>query len=710
MKNMPGAVRHDWTLQEIEELYASSLPDLIFSAQQALRAHHDPNKVQMCALLSIKTGGCPENCGYCSQSTHHGSASAGTALMDTEEVLCRAAQAKADGANRLCMGAAWREVQDGPDFERILDIVRRVSAMGLETCCTLGMLTQRQAERLAEAGLDSYNHNLDTSPEYYANIVSTRTYEDRLATLAHVRKAGISVCCGGIIGMGESLRDRLRLLQELSSQTPHPDSVPINMLVRVEGTPLAAAREVDPFELVRMFALTRILIPKAYVRISAGRADLSREVQALCFLAGANSVFSGEKLLTTPNPCSDEDKELFKALKLGRRSEAVKPLGAVLDALKVKGLHRSLPRGFSGLVDLCSNDYLGLSVHPEIRAGMARALESLPLGAAGSRLVRGNHPIFEETEAKFAAFKGTDAALLFSSGYMANIGLLPALAGPEDTIFSDALNHASLIDGMRLSGARKIVYPHLDLAALEDALKKAPGCGRRFIVTESLFSMEGDIAPLGALAGLAQKFSATLIVDEAHAVGIYGEKGSGLLEEQGVRGPVISVNTCGKALGLSGAFICGPKDIIEILVNRCRSFIFSTAMPPHLAAGLQIAVSVAEREKNLRLRLLEFSREARELLQNSGLSIGNSRSQILPVIIGESAAAVRVSEVLRAGGYDLRAIRPPTVPEGTARLRMTITPGLDSRTLKIAVEKLCRAVNEQTSSPQNSDKRRTSRK
>ncbi|OGS08445.1 MAG: biotin synthase BioB [Elusimicrobia bacterium RIFOXYA12_FULL_51_18] len=316
MKSLPGTVRHDWTLQEIEELYASSLPDLVFYAQQALRAHHDPNKVQMCALLSIKTGGCPENCGYCSQSTHHGAASAGTALMDTEEVLRRAAQAKADGANRICMGAAWREVQDGPDFERVLDMVRRISAMGLETCCTLGMLTQRQAERLAEAGLVSYNHNLDTSPEYYANIVSTRTYEDRLPTLAHVRKAGISVCCGGIIGMGESLRDRLRLLQELSSQTPHPDSVPINMLVRVKGTPLAEAREVDPFELVRMFALTRILIPKAYVRISAGRAELSREVQALCFLAGANSVFSGEKLLTTPNPCSDEDRELFKALKL----------------------------------------------------------------------------------------------------------------------------------------------------------------------------------------------------------------------------------------------------------------------------------------------------------------------------------------------------------------------------------------------------------
>ncbi|OGS08446.1 MAG: hypothetical protein A2270_09150 [Elusimicrobia bacterium RIFOXYA12_FULL_51_18] len=387
----------------------------------------------------------------------------------------------------------------------------------------------------------------------------------------------------------------------------------------------------------------------------------------------------------------------------------MKPLGAALDALKVKGLHRSLPREFSGLIDLCSNDYLGLSGHPEIRAAMVRALESFPLGSTGSRLVRGNHPVFEETEAKFAAFKGAAAALLFSNGYMANIGLLPALAGPEDTIFSDALNHASLIDGIRLSGARKVVYPHLDLAALEDALKKAPVCGRRFIVTESLFSMEGDIAPLGELAGLAQKFAAMLIVDEAHAVGIYGGKGSGLLEEQGVRGPVISVNPCGKALGLTGAFVCGPKEIIEIMVNRCRSFIFSTAMPPHLAAGLRTAVSVVEREKNLRLRLLEFSREARELLQDSGLSIGNSRSQILPVMIGESAAAVRVSEVLRAGGYDLRAIRPPTVPEGTARLRMTITPGLDSKTLKTAVEKLCLAVNGQTSSPQNSAKRRASR-
>ena len=313
---VPGALHHDWSMEELEALHAKSLPDLIFLAQQALRAHHDASKVQLCTLLSIKTGGCAEDCGYCPQSAHHEAPGISQGLLEVDEVLAKAREAKAAGSARFCMGAAWREVQDGGDFDRVLEMVRGVSALGLETCCTLGMLTQEQARKLADAGLHAYNHNLDTSPEYYGKIVSTRGYQDRLDTLDRVDRAGITLCSGGIIGMGESLTDRLRLLQTLANRDPHPDSVPINALVRVAGTPLQDAPPLKPFELARMIALARVLMPKSFVRLSAGRASMSPEAQALCLLAGANSVFSGDKLLTTPNPGSNEDGLLFSGLGL----------------------------------------------------------------------------------------------------------------------------------------------------------------------------------------------------------------------------------------------------------------------------------------------------------------------------------------------------------------------------------------------------------
>ena len=268
-------------------------------------------------LLSIKTGGCPEDCAYCPQSAHYKTGVEREGLLSVEAALEAARNAKAQGATRFCMGAAWRDVPKGEQFERVLDMVRGVRALGMEACCTLGMLTDEQAEALAEAGLTAYNHNLDTSPEFYGEIISTRTYQDRLATLERVRRSGVTVCCGGIIGMGESRQERYRLLRELSTLDPHPESVPINLLVRVEGTPLAKQRAEDPLELVRMIATARILMPASMVRLSAGRLSLSDEAQALCFLAGANSIFMGDQLLTTPNPEADADRQLFD--KLGMR-------------------------------------------------------------------------------------------------------------------------------------------------------------------------------------------------------------------------------------------------------------------------------------------------------------------------------------------------------------------------------------------------------
>ena len=307
-------MRHDWTLSDIREIYRAPFLDLLLHAQLVHRRHHTPNEVQGSVLLNIKSGGCPEDCAYCPQSAHYRTGVARSELATVDEALAAARAAREQGATRFCMGAAWRDVPRGPQFERVLDMVRGVRALGMEACCTLGMLQQDQADALADAGLTAYNHNLDTSPEFYGQIITTRTYDDRLATLTRVRAAGITVCCGGIIGMGESTEARLGLLQQLATLDPHPESVPINMLVAVEGTPLGSQPPADPLDLVRLIATARILMPKSYVRLSAGRLSLSDEAQALCFLAGANSVFLGDRLLTTPNPAADVDRALFERL------------------------------------------------------------------------------------------------------------------------------------------------------------------------------------------------------------------------------------------------------------------------------------------------------------------------------------------------------------------------------------------------------------
>ena len=308
-----GAVRSDWTREEIRALFTPPFPELLFLAQTVHRIHFDPREVQVSTLLSIKTGGCPEDCGYCPQSAHHDTKLPAEKLMEVEKVLAEARAAKDSGATRFCMGAAWRSPKDR-DLDAVCAMVEGVKAMGLESCATLGMLTPDQAQRLKRSGLDYYNHNLDTSPEYYGNIISTRIYADRLNTLSSVREAGINVCCGGIVGMGESAEDRVGMIHALATLPSHPESVPINMLVQVEGTPLKGAAKLDQFDFVRTVAVARITMPKSMVRLSAGREEMSDETQALCFVAGANSIFYGAKLLTTPNPGEDHDQALFQRL------------------------------------------------------------------------------------------------------------------------------------------------------------------------------------------------------------------------------------------------------------------------------------------------------------------------------------------------------------------------------------------------------------
>ncbi len=317
------SIRNDWTVGEIEEIYQMPVLDLMYRAATVHRAHHDPNEVQVCTLLSVKTGGCPEDCAYCPQAARYHTHVKAHKLLSVTEVLEKAMEAKESGSSRFCMGAAWREVRDNRDFDQVLEMVKGVSQLGLEVCCTLGMLTPSQAQKLKEAGLYAYNHNLDTSEEFYSDIITTRNYGDRLDTLESVRNAKISVCSGGIIGMGEKELDRIGMLHTLATLPEHPESVPVNALVPVEGTPLEDQPRVSVWEMVRMIATARIIMPKAMVRLSAGRIRMTLEEQALCFMAGANSIFAGDKLLTTPNPGVVQDQEMFQVLNLKPRASKV---------------------------------------------------------------------------------------------------------------------------------------------------------------------------------------------------------------------------------------------------------------------------------------------------------------------------------------------------------------------------------------------------
>jgi biotin synthase len=312
-------IRNNWTKEEISEIYNTPLLELIYNASKVHREYHATGEVQVCTLLSIKTGGCPEDCAYCPQAARYNTGVDVQALMKKEEVLAYAQRAKNAGSTRFCMGAAWREVRDNRDFDRVLEMVQGVNELGMEVCCTMGMLTEEQAKKLYDAGLYAYNHNVDTSEDHYADIITTRTYNDRLQTLGNVRKAGISVCSGGIIGLGETHEDRIGMLHTLATLPTHPGSVPVNALVRVKGTPLQDNPKVDIWDMIKMIATARIIMPAAMVRLSAGRAEMSVAEQALCFMAGANSIFSGDKLLTTPNPAFDEDNAMFQLLGLKPR-------------------------------------------------------------------------------------------------------------------------------------------------------------------------------------------------------------------------------------------------------------------------------------------------------------------------------------------------------------------------------------------------------
>ena len=660
-------------IETVRELYDAPLLRLVARAAVVHAEYHDPERVQCSTLLSVKTGGCPEDCGYCPQSARYRTGVDAEALLDVESVLEAARAAKANGSSRFCMGAAWREVSDGPEFDRVVEMVKGVAELGLESCVTLGMLRPDQAQRLADAGLDYYNHNLDTSRAHYERVISTRGYDDRLATLDAVANAGLRTCCGGIVGMGESDEDRIEFLHTLASRDPPPESVPINALVPAPGTPLESSTPLAWDVLVRMVACARIL--------HAAVGDPARGRPALARRCDAGDVLPGGGRVDLPRRAAAHDAEP-RARRGHRAARASRPPANALMTdpraafeerlreLDQAGLGRrlTLPRGR----DFSSNDYLGLSRHPGVVAAARAAVEQHGAGNPSARLLRGTQDVHVQAERAAAEWTGSDAALLFPSGWHANVALLTTLPTGGDVIVSPRGNHASIVDGCRLSRARTIVARCDDAASVAEALRSGRGAGTRYVVVESVHSTTGRRADLAGLARVCRDLGAWLIVDEAHAAGVLGARGAGCGGAEEVRDRVVArVVTGGKALGVSGAFAVGDAVTVRLLTGTARPFVFTTAVPPAVAAGLRAAIDVAARSGGLRARLTTLADRLRSRLTAAGIDAGGDAA-IVPVPIGDPRRAVEAAARLQERGFDVRALRPPTVPPGASCLRVVV--------------------------------------
>ncbi len=685
-----------WSVDQVERLFALPFPELLFRAQEAHRAHHARNTVQLSTLISLKTGGCPEDCGYCPQAKRYHTGVAEHALLDLDAVVAAAGAAKAQGATRFCMGAAWRQPKER-DLEPVLAMVREVKALGLETCCTLGMLQDGQADKLKAAGLDFYNHNLDTAPEYYGDVITTRAYQDRLDTLDRVRDAGIGVCCGGIVGMGESPAQRAGLIAQLANMDPYPESVPINHLVQVEGTPLHERYQ------RRQHARSPGLRPH-----DRGRADHDAESDGAIVRGAARTGRRHPGALLRRGRQFDllRRQAAHDRQSRGRsRPLAVRQIGtdarlvtagliaglerdlAVRDAAGLRRIRRTLasaqgPRVVVDgreLVAFASNDYLGLANHAEVVAAARDGAARWGVGAGASHLVCGHFAPHAALESEIAAFVrpcGGAGALTFSSGYLANLALLTALAGRGDAIFADRLNHACLNDGALLSRAEFVRYPHGDVAALARRLA-ASTARRKLIATDAVFSMDGDLAPLPALFALAEEFDAWLVVDDAHGFGVLGagqNAGRGTLAHFGLESErIVTMGTLGKAAGAAGAFVAAHPAVIETLTQTARSYIFTTAAPPLIAEALRASLRIVRDDDARRAHLFALVARFRSRMRGTPWKLLDSQTPIQPVVVGANATAVELAGALWERGFWVPAIRPPTVPVGTARLRITLT-------------------------------------
>jgi biotin synthase len=687
-----ASLRYDWSLDELRALYALPFPELLYAAQIAHRQYHDPTELQLCQLISIKTGGCSENCRYCAQSAEYQTTVKATPLMEVSEVVEIADRAGSEGVTRLCMGAAWRQVRNSGQFERVLEMVREVSSRGLEVCCTLGMLDEEQIERLKEAGLYAYNHNLDTSKQYYPNVITSHTYEDRIQTLGRVARSGVSVCSGGIVGLGETIDDRLELIRAFASQRPHPESVPINRLEPIPGTPFGELKQAPVIDYVRLIAVARIVLRGSMVRLSGGRLAMTEAEQALCLLAGANSIFVGDRLLTVANPTLEADRDLVRSLGMRVRPAYKEPrkrvkcepsfLAERVAKSRERGDERTLSFKDPELIDLASNDYLGLAASVDLVNAVDQEYHRLiseggirpAVGATGSRLLTGNQPYVEALEVKIAKYHLAQSALLFNSGYSANTGLLSCLPGEEDAVLLDAQVHASTWDGARLSRAKSYLFRHNDMESLEKQLKRARESHQElFVCVESLYSMSGDLAPLIQILRLCERYEAWLVVDEAHATGVIGADGRGAVADLEDSSRVIArIHTFGKALGAHGAAIVGSEVLRDYLINRCRTFIYTTAFPLHALVSISTVYDRLPHLESDRQRLQEIIRYFALQIDCSPLPLRTTPTVVQSIPVSGSREVVQMSQHLKEAGLDVRAIRPPTVRQGSECLRVCL--------------------------------------
>lgn len=699
-------------IENIKSIYNLPLLELISRANAVLRKFHGNTIVQCCQVYNIKEGGCSEDCSYCAQSSRYTTHVTPKAMLNVKEVLEQALDSKKAGVTRICLSAAWREARQSGAFDRVLAMVEGIKSLGLEVCCTLGMLEQEHIEKLKTAGAYAINHNIDTSEEYYPKVVTTRNFQDRLETIAKVGASGISVCCGGIIGMGESVEDRLSMLQTLTSMDPLPESVPINMLVPISGTPFEHKAKVTSWEFVRMIATTRIVMPKAMVRLSGGRGGLTISQQALCFLAGANSIHVGPRLLTTPNPEHNVDQEMFKILGLTpQEAYAKQPFSTPSEHVETymkkalakradEGILRGLKNcnDLNDLIDLTSNDYLGFARSKDLFESITEKFYDLVqegqirphVGTTGSRLLTGNSLYAESLEQNIAKYHSAEAGLLFNSGYVANTGLLSAVITKEDTIIVDTQVHASTWEGAKLSGARQLLFRHNDVEHLDTQLKKCSG--RIYVCVEALYSMSGDIAPLEQIYQICDRYGANLIVDEAHSTGILGERGRGLVSALGLEQKVFArIHTFGKALGIHGAIVLGSQTLKEYLVNFSRPFMYTTAFPLHTLLSIECAYDKLKKASKEYRQLQTVISTFKEQIEAYSLPISVNSTPIQTIKVAGSTRAKQLSHYLAKKGLDVRAILSPTVRKGEESLRVC----LHAFNTKKDVEKLAIALAEE---------------
>lgn len=672
-----------WTFEKTAQLFELPLTELLYKAQTTHRENFKPNEVQLCTLLSIKTGTCPEDCAYCPQSAHYETPLKKENLYDVERVVNNAKNAKAQGATRFCMGAAWRSPPK-KEFPKVLEMIRAVKNLGLETCVTLGMVDQMQADALHEAGLDYYNHNLDTSPEFYKKIITTRTYEDRLNTLECVRNAGIHVCSGGIIGMGETRDDRIHLLLQLANLPTPPQSVPINRLMRIKGTPLENVDQIDNIEFIRMIAVARIMMPTSFVRLSAGRDTMSDEMHALCFMAGANSIFLGDILLTTPNPEVPDDALLLQKLGLTAKKmnhsfhqhleqheeNVLTRKRFIIEARDDAYVWTQGKR----LINFSSNDYLNLGTHPDVKTAFIKGVEQYGFGSGSSSLISGFYKPHHALEEAFAEFLGVKRAILFNSGYHANLGILTALCDSESIIIADKHCHASLIDGMRLARAKFFRFRHNHFDHAETLLKKYAHYPR-ILVTESIFSMEGNISDIKSLAALSRLHEALLFVDDAHGIGVLGKHGRGISEYFNLSAkdiPCLSL-PLGKAFGSTGALVVGNEILMDVILQFARTYCYTTALPPAVSVATLEALKIVERETWRREKLQGLIQNfIRCALSHDLPLLSYDETPIKCILVDSNKKALCVQQQLFDQGFFVSAIRPPTVPQNEARIKISL--------------------------------------